>query len=91
MDKLVTLTEHFVSYLQCALSMNIFPLYQSKVAKILWSQTTLPLVAPGVKFSPYTPGTTVRANAFARREVIIAIGAIKVLHPNAYALPLQLF
>ena len=65
--------------------MNVFPSRRSKVTKILWSQTTPPLVASGVEFAPYTTGTTVRVNAFARKEVIMAAGAIKVCLYPAYA------
>ena len=80
----LTLTEHLVSSLS---NFQLFPSEaDSKVTKILWSQTTLPLVASGVEFAPYSPGTPIRYNAFARREVIMAAGVIKVyLHLNAYA------
>ena len=44
-------------------------------------------MASGVQFAPYPyiPGTTVRHNVFAKREVIIAAGVIKVRQLDAYA------
>ncbi|KAG5635445.1 hypothetical protein H0H81_011238 [Sphagnurus paluster] len=46
------------------------------VTKINWSGTTLPLTATGVQFAPASGGST-RYTATARREVIVAAGAIQ--------------
>ena len=44
-------------------------------------------MASGVEFAPYPhiPGTAVRHNVFAKREVIIAAGVIKVRQLDAHA------
>ncbi|KAJ7628742.1 hypothetical protein FB45DRAFT_991099 [Roridomyces roridus] len=58
---------------------NWVTLTQHLVTKILWANTTLPLVASGVEFAEYTNTTngTTRYKAFARKEVIVAAGAIR--------------
>lgn len=50
------------------------------MTKILWANTTLPLVASGIEFATYTNTTngTERYTAYARKEVIVAAGAIRV-------------
>lgn len=48
-----------------------------QVTKINWQQGSTPLVASGIEFAPSSGGST-RYNAFARREVIVAAGAIQV-------------
>lgn len=51
-----------------------------QVTKIVWANTTLPLVASGVEFAEYTNTTngTTRYTAHARKEVIVAAGALRV-------------
>ncbi|KAJ7480728.1 alcohol oxidase [Mycena latifolia] len=58
---------------------NWVTLTQHLVTKILWAKTTLPLVASGIEFATYTNTTngTTRYTAFARKEVILAAGAIR--------------
>jgi len=48
-----------------------------KVTKINWKSGGIPLTASGVEFAPASGGST-RYTASARREVIIAAGAIQV-------------
>ncbi|KAG6860207.1 hypothetical protein C0995_014264 [Termitomyces sp. Mi166 len=55
---------------------NWLILTKHQVTKINWSGTSLPLIASGVEFAPSTGGST-RYTAFARREVIVAAGAIQ--------------
>ncbi|KAF7364291.1 Glucose oxidase [Mycena sanguinolenta] len=59
--------------------MNWVTLVQHLVTKIVWSQTTIPLVASGIEFATYTNTTngTTRYTAHARKEVILAAGAIR--------------
>ncbi|KAJ7680038.1 glucose oxidase, partial [Mycena rosella] len=58
---------------------NWVTLTQHLVTKILWANTTLPLVASGIEFATYTNITngTTRFTANARKEVIVAAGAIR--------------
>lgn len=49
----------------------------SQVTKITWANSGIPLTASGVEFAPASGGTT-RYTATARREVIVAAGAIQV-------------
>ena len=53
------------------------PLTLFKVTKINWKSGGIPLTASGVEFAPASSGST-RYTASARREVIIAAGAIQV-------------
>ncbi|KAG6811132.1 hypothetical protein H0H92_008828 [Tricholoma furcatifolium] len=56
---------------------NLLVLVKNQVTKINWSNsTTLPLTASGVEFAPASGGSK-RYNVFARREVIVAAGAIQ--------------
>ncbi|KAG6915644.1 hypothetical protein DXG01_010608 [Tephrocybe rancida] len=55
---------------------NWLTLVKHQVTKINWSGSTLPLTATGVTFAPASGGST-RYTAFARREVIVAAGAIQ--------------
>ncbi|KAG6853833.1 hypothetical protein C0991_000947 [Blastosporella zonata] len=55
---------------------NWLTLTKHQVTKINWSGSTLPLTATGVEFAPTSGGAT-RYTAFARREVIVAAGAIQ--------------
>lgn len=48
----------------------------NKVTQITWANTSLPLTASGVQFGPTSGGST-RYTASARREVILAAGAIQ--------------
>ena len=48
-----------------------------QVTKINWANTRIPLTASGVEFAPASGGST-RYKATARREVILAAGAIQV-------------
>jgi len=48
-----------------------------QVTKINWAGTNLPLVASGIEFAP-TAKSSARYTAYARREVIVAAGAIAV-------------
>ncbi|KAJ7314249.1 alcohol oxidase [Mycena albidolilacea] len=59
---------------------NWVTLTQHLVTKILWAKTKIPLVASGIEFATYTNTTngTTRYTAHARREVILAAGAIRV-------------
>ncbi|KAJ6496234.1 glucose oxidase [Mycena sanguinolenta] len=58
---------------------NWVTLVQHLVTKIVWSETTIPLVASGIEFATYTNITngTTRYTAHARKEVILAAGAIR--------------
>ncbi|KAJ7165150.1 hypothetical protein C8R46DRAFT_1220279 [Mycena filopes] len=58
---------------------NWVTLTQHLVTKILWANTTLPLLASGIEFAEYTNTTngTTRYTAYARKEVIVAAGAIR--------------
>ncbi|KAJ7175007.1 hypothetical protein C8R43DRAFT_1084725 [Mycena crocata] len=58
---------------------NWVTLTQHLVTKILWAKTTIPLVASGIEFATYTNATksTTRFTAYARKEVILAAGAIR--------------
>ncbi|KAJ7030825.1 alcohol oxidase [Mycena alexandri] len=49
------------------------------VTRILWANSTLPLVATGIEFAEYTNTTngTTRYTAYARKEVIVAAGALR--------------
>lgn len=47
-----------------------------QVTKIIWSKTTVPMIASGVQFGP-SNGSSIRYTANARREVIISAGAIQ--------------
>ena len=47
-----------------------------QVTKITWASTSIPLKASGVQFGPSSGGST-RYSAKARREVILAAGAIQ--------------
>ncbi|KAG6873051.1 hypothetical protein C0995_003531 [Termitomyces sp. Mi166 len=51
-------------------------LTKHQVTKINFSGTSLPITASGVEFAPSTGGST-RYTAFARKEVIVAAGAIQ--------------
>lgn len=55
---------------------NWVTLIGQQVTQITWSKTTVPLTASGVQFGPASGGST-RYTAKARREVIIAAGAIQ--------------
>ncbi|KAF5371366.1 hypothetical protein D9615_009695 [Tricholomella constricta] len=55
---------------------NWLTLVKHQVTKIKWSGSSLPLTATGVEFAPASGGST-RYTATARREVIIAAGAIQ--------------
>ncbi|KAG6855598.1 hypothetical protein H0H87_000393 [Tephrocybe sp. NHM501043] len=55
---------------------NWLTLTKHQVTKINWSGSNLPLTATGVEFAPAAGGAT-RYEAFARREVIVAAGAIQ--------------
>ncbi|KAF8897995.1 hypothetical protein CPB84DRAFT_1815762 [Gymnopilus junonius] len=55
---------------------NWLTLVTYQVTKINFNATSLPLIASGVQFAPASGGST-RYTAFARREVIIAAGAIQ--------------
>ena len=46
------------------------------VTQITWNSTNVPLVASGVQFGP-SSGASARYTANARREVIVAAGAIQ--------------
>ncbi|KAJ7863956.1 hypothetical protein B0H14DRAFT_3084463 [Mycena olivaceomarginata] len=54
-----------------------------QVTKILRAKTKIPLVASGIEFATYTstPNGTTRYTAHARREVILAAGAIRARTP----------
>ncbi|GLB41356.1 putative GMC oxidoreductase family protein [Lyophyllum shimeji] len=54
---------------------NWLTLTMHQVTKINWSGSSLPLTATGVQFAPASGGST-RYTATARREVIVAAGAI---------------
>ncbi|KAJ6453721.1 alcohol oxidase [Mycena sanguinolenta] len=58
---------------------NWVTLVQHLVTKIVWAETTIPLVASGIEFATYTNTTngTTRYTAHARKEVILAAGAIR--------------
>ncbi|KAJ7443915.1 hypothetical protein B0H11DRAFT_2090193 [Mycena galericulata] len=58
---------------------NWLTLTQHLVTKILWANTTIPLIASGIEFAKYTNTTngTERYTAYARREVIVSAGAIR--------------
>ncbi|KAJ7113056.1 alcohol oxidase [Mycena epipterygia] len=58
---------------------NWLTLTQHLVTKILWANTTLPLVASGIEFAEYTNTTngTTRYTVHARKEVIVAAGALR--------------
>ncbi|KAJ6628559.1 hypothetical protein B0H10DRAFT_1940393 [Mycena sp. CBHHK59/15] len=58
---------------------NWVTLTQHLVTKIVWANATLPLVASGIEFATYTNTTngTARYTAYARKEVIVAAGAIR--------------
>ncbi|KAK7038486.1 glucose oxidase [Favolaschia claudopus] len=58
---------------------NWVTLTQHLVTKIIWSNTQIPLVASGVEFATYTNTTngTTRFTAHARKEVILAAGALR--------------
>ncbi|KAG5642129.1 hypothetical protein DXG03_003579 [Asterophora parasitica] len=55
---------------------NWLTLTKHQVTKINWSGSSLPLTATGVEFAPASGGST-RYTATARREVIVAAGAIQ--------------
>ncbi|KAF8988450.1 hypothetical protein BDQ17DRAFT_1374045 [Cyathus striatus] len=55
---------------------NWLTLTNHMVTKITWSNTSIPLTASGVEFAPATGGST-QYTANARREVIVAGGAIQ--------------
>jgi choline dehydrogenase len=55
---------------------NWLTLVNHMVTKITWAQTTVPLNASGIEFAPASGGGT-RYYASARREVILAAGAIQ--------------
>ncbi|PPQ66234.1 hypothetical protein CVT26_010935 [Gymnopilus dilepis] len=55
---------------------NWLTLVTYQVTKINFNSTALPLVASGVQFAPASGGST-RYTAYARREVIVAAGAIQ--------------
>ncbi|KAF9528704.1 hypothetical protein CPB83DRAFT_308970 [Crepidotus variabilis] len=55
---------------------NWLTLVNHQVTKINWKAGSIPLTASGVEFAPSGGGST-RYTAFARREVIIAAGAIQ--------------
>ncbi|KAJ6558835.1 glucose-methanol-choline oxidoreductase [Mycena vulgaris] len=58
---------------------NWVTLTQHLVTKIMWANTTIPLVASGIEFANTnnTKNGTTRYTAYARKEVIIAAGAIR--------------
>ncbi|KAJ6524175.1 hypothetical protein B0H19DRAFT_1200585 [Mycena capillaripes] len=58
---------------------NWVTLTQHLVTKIVWADTKLPLVATGIEFATYTNTTngTTRSTAHARKEVIVAAGALR--------------
>jgi choline dehydrogenase len=70
-----TLTTHMVRSIivQWAASTKIM----WQVTKILWASNTIPLKATGIEFAP-TSSSSARYFAYARREVILAAGAIAV-------------
>ncbi|KAF9473528.1 alcohol oxidase [Pholiota conissans] len=55
---------------------NWLTLTQHMVTKINWNSGSIPITAAGVNFAPAAGGST-RYTAFARREVILAAGAIQ--------------
>lgn len=55
---------------------NWMTLTGQTVTQITWNSTNVPLVASGVQFGPSSGGST-RYTAKARREVIVAAGAIQ--------------
>ncbi|KAF8154931.1 hypothetical protein B0H34DRAFT_753101 [Crassisporium funariophilum] len=55
---------------------NWLTLTSHQVTKINWNAGSIPLTASGVEFAPASGGST-RYTAFARREVIVAAGAIQ--------------
>lgn len=55
---------------------NWITLTGQQVTRITWSKTTVPLVASGVQFAP-SNGSSTRYTAKARREVIVAGGAMQ--------------
>ncbi|KAF8154919.1 glucose oxidase [Crassisporium funariophilum] len=55
---------------------NWLTLTKHLVTKINWKTGSIPLTASGVQFAPASGGST-RYTAFARREVIVAAGAIQ--------------
>ncbi|KAJ7652377.1 alcohol oxidase [Mycena polygramma] len=58
---------------------NWVTLTEHLVTKILWADTTLPLVASGIEFATYTNTTngTTRFTAHARKEVIVSAGSLR--------------
>lgn len=71
----VTLTGQMVSQTYaCFRCSEIHDIIQ--VTQITWSSTNIPIVASGVEFGPSSGGST-RYTAKARREVILAAGAIQ--------------
>jgi hypothetical protein len=70
--------EHFGFTRALVLVSNGNEMFQ--VTKIVWVDTKLPLVATGIEFATYTNTTngTTRFTAHARKEVIVAAGALRV-------------